>query len=290
MNGQCHRCEHQAAIAVGRGRDVDFSKTPCFACLQQKPESSAGTREYDENRILLDRILDERIWNAGPVCEVGDTGLGYEEVVPEPKYRVSGLRPFVKAFMALGKKTRDTLALAFQGLKFREIAARLGDSTPAAVEMRVARAMVWPIGELFPKKIAKATRRRAKAGVFQDAVAGVHRTEAVLPPVCDAFACEDEDENAERMATMPGRNAELRISRMTRMEKAALPDLADAVRGLMLSNPDERDGAAWRFLGWSWKQVGLEQGVTAKVACMRHCRWLKRTPAVRVMFRGAEGC
>ena len=252
---ECHECKHDADVKAGKYKDVPFAETPCATC--ELRESSMKTQEFD----------DERAYAAGPVCELGDAGLGYTEEEQEPMYRVSGLRPFVQAFMALRKKTRDTLALRFQGLKLGEITTRLG-GTPAGADRRLVRGMaIWPLGELFPAKTARAKRRRMKPGAR--AAADAHRAAMVLLPVCDAFTGAEGSESEEG--------------------RVAMPELVEAVRTLLLMQADVRDGVCWRFLGWTWKQVGRMQGVPAGVASMRLWRGLKKAPAVRVMLAVERG-
>ena len=69
----------------------------------------------------------------------------------------------LQGLLALDPELRELVALRFLGLSYREIAERQGISTQLA-EMRHKRAIrEWPaLADLFPKKMAKQSRRKSK--------------------------------------------------------------------------------------------------------------------------------
>ena len=144
---QCHQCKHEADVQAGKYADVPFEQTPCSRCTLQ--ENSSGTKAFD----------DERVYDAGPVCEAGDTCHGEEE--GEPVMPVSVLTAVVALLLALPPKTRDLVCWRHQGMHYKEIARKLG-AAAGTVEMRHTRALQkWPeLQALFPVKAAKQARRR----------------------------------------------------------------------------------------------------------------------------------
>jgi DNA-directed RNA polymerase specialized sigma24 family protein len=144
---QCHQCKHEADVKAGKYADVPFEQTPCSQCTLQ--ENSTGTKEFD----------DARVYEAGPVCEAGDTCHGEEEA--ESVMPVSALTAVVALLLALPPKTRDLVCLRHQGMRYTEIARKLG-AKAGTVEMRHKRAMKkWTeLQALFPVKTAKQERRR----------------------------------------------------------------------------------------------------------------------------------
>jgi DNA-directed RNA polymerase specialized sigma24 family protein len=83
----------------------------------------------------------------------------YEE--EEPRLPLSVMSEAVARLMALAPKTRDVVCWRFAGMRYREIARRMG-VTVAAAELRHRRALVqWPaLRELFAEKAAKQSRRK----------------------------------------------------------------------------------------------------------------------------------
>ncbi len=149
MNG-CHSCEYAKGIAAGRYRRVDFKHTPCNGCDVCSDEHVI---EYNDNWVSekLYKQRDERY-------ERREESEG-----PEDMYPVSVMADFVKALLALPAPVRESVAMRFAGLKYREIGERLGVTT-ACAEKRLFNALrLWPqLQELFPAKVAKYKKRHRK--------------------------------------------------------------------------------------------------------------------------------
>ncbi len=143
----CHSCEYAKGIAAGRYKLVDFKHTPCAGCEVCPEEFSI---EYDDNRVS-EELYARRDGRYERREESGE---------PEDCYPISVLAGFVKGLLALPAPVRESVALRFAGLKYREIAERLGVTT-ACAEDRVSRALrLWPqLQELFPVKVAKYKKR-----------------------------------------------------------------------------------------------------------------------------------
>lgn len=145
---KCHKCRHDAEVKAGLYKDVAFEETPCGKCVLR--ESSLHTRMY----------VEESADGVDPVCEVGDTCHGEEEV--EAMLPVSALTAVVALLLALPPKTRDLVCWRHQGMRYKEIARKMGGST-GAMEMRHKRALEkWPeLRALFVEKVAKQARHGA---------------------------------------------------------------------------------------------------------------------------------
>ena len=93
----------------------------------------------------------------------GNTGGKTGEA--DPLLPLSVLAEFVRGLMCMTPATRDTVCLRYQGLKYREIAARQG-GTVSAAETRHWRAMTsWQeMKALFELKEEKRERKGKERG------------------------------------------------------------------------------------------------------------------------------
>jgi len=157
MNG-CHKCPHAADVAAGKYSGVPWEETPCAACALR--EYSVGTLPFDEERPAAGgREQSEACGTVAWSCTVAEG----EEA--DPLLPLSVLAEFVRGLMQMTPATRDTVCLRYQGLKYREIAARQG-GTVSAAETRHWRAMTrWPeLKALFALKAAKRARKGKERG------------------------------------------------------------------------------------------------------------------------------
>ena len=148
----CHKCEHAAAVAAGKYRNVPWDRTPCAACGLR--ETSLGTLPVDEDPF------GTACGDGGVSVAAGSaewSGHGEAETLP-----VSVMGSVVRGLLSLPPRARDTVCLRYQGRTYREIAELLG-STVSAVEMQHWRAMrAWPdLRALFPAKAKRQARRGA---------------------------------------------------------------------------------------------------------------------------------
>ena len=162
---ECHRCVNQAAVKAGRYRGVAFEMTPCGCCeLRERVrfevpyKEDGGLRDdepHDEQSFVRRGQVD---WSSYATVDV-PFAEEYEEAEPVLPLAVMG--EAVARLMALAPKTRDVVCWRFAGMRYREIARRLG-VTMAAAELRHRRALVqWPaLRALFAEKAAKQCRRK----------------------------------------------------------------------------------------------------------------------------------
>ena len=164
---ECHLCSHRAAVAAGKLRGVPFEQTPCSRCeLRDRSrygfvvpfKEDGGLRDeepHDEQRFIRRGQID---WSSYATVDV-PFPEEYEE--EDPRLPLSVMGEAVTRLMSLAPKTRDVVCWRFAGMRYREIARRLG-VTMAAAELRHRRALVqWPaLRALFAEKAAKQCRRK----------------------------------------------------------------------------------------------------------------------------------
>ncbi len=174
---ECHRCKHRAALAAGKYREVAFEQTPCARC-------ELRIREGYEVPFLEDREpTDDDVDEGDPTVEskyranwrdyaTMDRHFFDEPEEDEPVMPVAVMREAIARLLMLDPKTRDVICMRYAGVRYHEIARRLG-VTVAAAEVRHRRALErWaPLKALFPEKTAK--QRRRKPHRRPAAVAGV---------------------------------------------------------------------------------------------------------------------
>lgn len=175
---ECSRCKYSVAVAAGKYRDAPWEETPCARC-EYRDQSSIYTIRYNEDRGAdLDNDADDPdVANGGLAVgrECHSVGWGSSswncvDAEPEgeeadPLLPLSVLGDVVRGLMWMEPATRDTVCLRYQGLKYREIAARQG-GTVSAAETRHWRAMTrWPeLKALFALKAAKRARKGKERG------------------------------------------------------------------------------------------------------------------------------
>jgi hypothetical protein len=160
---ECHRCEHQAAVAAGAYRGIAFQQTPCGRC--ELADRSAFVIEYDEERGAGE--AGEQPATPRPArltlaeSSTRDVPFPDEFAEDEPAMPVSVLGDVVWVLLSMPPRTRDIVCWRFAGLSYREIARMLGVSM-AAAELRHKRALVkWPaLRVLFSEKSTKQVRRK----------------------------------------------------------------------------------------------------------------------------------
>ncbi len=123
-----------------------FEETPCGRC--ELRERSAFTLEFDEER-------------AAAVPTVGEVPFPEEFEMEEAVLPVSVMSEAIANLMALSSTTRDVVCWRFAGMRYREIARRLG-VTVAGAELRHRRALnKWTaLRALFTEKSEKQRRRK----------------------------------------------------------------------------------------------------------------------------------
>jgi hypothetical protein len=148
---ECHRCEHRAAIEAGKFRGVAFEKTPCGRC--SLVETSVWTRTVDEGFLAAATLVEDI-----PFDERGD---GDGAVLP-----VAVLEETVALLMTLDPGVRDVVCWRYQGIRYGEIAKRLGVTTAAVEKRHRAALRQWPVLKmLFLEKVAKNARRKNRCGM-----------------------------------------------------------------------------------------------------------------------------
>jgi hypothetical protein len=166
---QCHLCPHQAAIRAGKYRRTAFKRTPCARCDWRervrlnpsfKDERGFGEEASEGERTYVHRShIDWRDYSTVDVPFPEE----YEQET-DPAVPLSVMSEAMMRLMALPAKSRDVVCWRFAGMRYAEIARRLG-VTVAAAELRHRRALVqWPaLRELFAEKAAKQLRRKPHA-------------------------------------------------------------------------------------------------------------------------------
>ncbi len=143
----CHSCEHAAAVAAGRYKFFNFKDTPCAGCEVCPDEHVIA---YDDN------------WVSKELYARRDERYERREVPgkPEACFPISVMAEFVRGLLSLPAPMRESVAMRYAGMKYREIGERLGVTT-ACVESRVSRALrLWPqLQDLFPAKVSKYEKR-----------------------------------------------------------------------------------------------------------------------------------
>jgi len=165
---ECHRCGHRTAIQNGKYRGVPFEQTPCSRCeLRERVrfgfvvpfKEDAGLRDdepHDERSFVQRGQID---WSSYATV---DKSFAEEYAEDDPVLPLSVMGEAVSRLMSLSAKTRDVICWRFAGMRYREIARRLG-VTIAAAELRHRRALdQWPaLRALFAEKAAKQCRRKS---------------------------------------------------------------------------------------------------------------------------------
>jgi hypothetical protein len=172
----CHTCPFTAELAAMKHRDLAYEDSPCFGC--RAADRAGFVLEYDEGRGKPDPETDEGDLDethGEPELATAATDSG-EDMMP-----VDVLAQILKGLLMLPAVERDTVALRYIGMKFREISEAQG-VTVSCCEKRVRTAMKrWPaLRELFAEKAAKQGRRKphghksAASGIKQG-VTGANR-------------------------------------------------------------------------------------------------------------------
>lgn len=137
---ECHKCEHRAAVEVGRCRGRAFEDTPCARCDGTSPEPY--TLPYCEEKRSSDPLSEELSVpeQAFPVADP-----------PEESYSIEALVPVFAEILALPDFELRMLRLRRRGSSYESIASALG-STPRGVQARFVRLMArFPVlATLFP--------------------------------------------------------------------------------------------------------------------------------------------
>ena len=137
----CHTCPHYEDVMSGVYRTNPWRESPCAKCKLH--ENTYYTVSLDEEH---------------PPAEAIDVADGDPSLLPSDV-----LSQFVTGLMNLPPEQRDVVSLRYQGLQYKDIAARQG-VTIQCVEKRHRLAMRdWPVLEsLFPFKVACRNYRRSK--------------------------------------------------------------------------------------------------------------------------------
>ncbi|VGO17573.1 hypothetical protein PDESU_06171 [Pontiella desulfatans] len=157
----CHKCPHLDSIQRGDYASTPWKDTPCAKCKlgedtfysvpfdEENPPELGGTTSMSSYSVAGGR-------DPGSVarCSLPDDVL-----LPASTFATC-----LKGLLSLDPELREIVAMRFLGLSYREIAERQGISVQLA-EMRHKRALRdWPaLADLFPRKIAKQSRRKGRA-------------------------------------------------------------------------------------------------------------------------------
>lgn len=153
---KCSTCPHYAAIERGEYNSKPWEEIPCAKC--DLGEDTFYSVPFDEDDFLpggeprSPLVSEYSSFSSNP-----------------PKDSLAGFLPvpvinsIIKGLLSLAPELRDIVAWRYQGVPYKEIAQRQGSSTQLA-EMRHKRAIrEWPVlAELFPEKVAKQARRKAR--------------------------------------------------------------------------------------------------------------------------------
>lgn len=163
---ECHRCEHQEAIAAGKFRGIAFEETPCAKCTLRdgltyvvpfNEECGAGIADAAGAQSVEPRP-NEMIREEG--C-AGDVPFPEEYEEDELLLPLSVMNEIVSRLLEMAPATRDVVCWRFMGMPYADIARTLG-ATVATVELRHKRALAdWPaLRVLFSAKVMKRRRRK----------------------------------------------------------------------------------------------------------------------------------
>ena len=150
---QCHKCPHHESIQRGDYISRPWKESPCAKC--KLGEDTFYSVPFDEEHP------PESIAGVPPAQSHGHPSMpSLSTVVNIPS---DVMAQFIQGILFLDPILRDIVAWRYQGLTYKEIARQQGTSTQLA-EMRHKRALRdWPaLQSLFPEKVAKRSRRRAK--------------------------------------------------------------------------------------------------------------------------------
>ena len=144
----CHDCPVAEAIAKGEYANTAWAEIPCSTC---NVADGGYAIEYDDSRP-----------------GAADSSAGQLEEETSTMLPLDVMTEVLKGLLLLPPEQRDTVAMRYSGMRYPEIAARLGVST-ACVEKRHRTAMKrWPmLRELFPLKAAKQKTRKAHKARMQ---------------------------------------------------------------------------------------------------------------------------
>ena len=145
----CHACPHHKAVKRGEYDSKPWNETPCSSC--KLGEDTFFSVPLDEENPPASAVGD-------PVHAPSDSPAMPDTVAEQLVY--GSLVSFFDSLLSLASEQRDIVAWRFQGLSYKEIAARQGTSSQLA-EMRHKLALrKCPIlRTLFPEKMAKRRRR-----------------------------------------------------------------------------------------------------------------------------------
>jgi len=141
---ECHDCPHAEEIAAGVFADVLWEETPCSGCFAAG-RSGAVCLESGKRHVRLDE---------------GRTAAAPVEVREDTLMPVSVLADALASLLRLPGKALEAVRLRYQGMRYREIAARLGMGR-SACSMLVVRALAdHPVlMELMPRTKGRVRRR-----------------------------------------------------------------------------------------------------------------------------------
>jgi DNA-directed RNA polymerase specialized sigma24 family protein len=145
----CHSCPHAEDILRGDYDSTPWDEMPCADCTL-----------YAVSKRFIP--LDEENPPPEAVYTFHGEELDEPEEVEEPlMLPADAIEQFLRRFYFLPPEQRDVISWRYQGLQYKEIAARQG-VTVSCVEKRHRLAMRdFPaLKELFPRKVARQKVRR----------------------------------------------------------------------------------------------------------------------------------
>jgi len=164
---ECHECPHSAEVAAGAYAEVPWEETPCAECFSAgRPGAvclGAGKRHVP---------LDEaRAAAAVPVTDVPLIVGGSS--APDDELPVSVLADALATLLWLPANVLEAIRLRYQGVRYREIARRLGIGRSACSMMVVRALKGHPVlAELMPRTKVRREARRGGGGAGENRAAG----------------------------------------------------------------------------------------------------------------------
>jgi hypothetical protein len=131
-HAKCHECPHEAEVRAGKWANCQFSKTPCFGCMDSDPDNRARHAAHPvyhaDDLVSLDAMGD-----AAALAELADDASALA------RFRAD-LSSALGALMELDCRTRDIVILRLLGRTWSQVARQVNATYGIQITYQAAHA------------------------------------------------------------------------------------------------------------------------------------------------------